>query len=424
MHGLLLACMAAPAGKPPPALGFVALDEHAKGVVGPAAAARASAERIVIPLFSNRGFLPFLRNLICSMRRLNVENWLVIAMDNSTCPALQNTVGGELPPSACVHPYSMSGAVTSEQGVATYRSVAFNRMVMQRPLWVRWLLLQGYKVIQCDLDIVWIHDPQPLLLTSTIAPHHHHSRHAPKADGLGAGAAGGAPRVVPDMLFQSEQAYGLNGGFYFARPTNATLVFFDAWIERLTVMINLPSFEEQHALNSAVMRLRRGYAPPADSGSSAAAAGGGSSGGSSSSGGGGGRGSSGGGSVALRYAALHESLFPNGKIWCEKALASAHARSALCWHAMGMHTPWSPRAFSCRHVQVELSLAGGQAACVHCACQLEQAAEEVPDGARPAVVPSKRRHVVRRGLQPARGLQRRAMLQTVRSHRLRGPRLE
>ena len=49
-------------------LGFVALDSYATGVVGPAAKIRASyGEGTVIPLFSNHGFLPFLRNLICSI---------------------------------------------------------------------------------------------------------------------------------------------------------------------------------------------------------------------------------------------------------------------------------------------------------------------------------------------------------------------
>ena len=56
---------------------------------------------------------------------------------------------------------------------------------------------------------------------------------------------------IPDMLFQSEQAYGLNGGFYFARPTNRTLRFFSEWLCRLAEAAGSPSFEEQHALNAA-----------------------------------------------------------------------------------------------------------------------------------------------------------------------------
>ena len=248
--------MAASAAKPT-GLGFVELDAHAMRVVGAAARRRASYSRApgeptIIPLFSNHGFLPFLRNLICSMRRLRVNNWLVIAMDNATCPALMGAPGnGEQ--SACVYPYSRAKTgVTTSNDVATYRSVNFNRMVMQRPLWVRWLLSRGYSVIQCDLDIVWLRDPQPLLRSIR----------------------------VPHMLFQSEQAYGLNGGFYFARPGNATLTFFDDWLERLQLMISNPNFEEQHALNSVI---RRATSYPAES--------------------------------RLRYAILDDVQFPNGKIW-------------------------------------------------------------------------------------------------------------
>ena len=85
-------------------------------------------------------------------------------------------------------------------------------------------------------------------------------------------------RVLPDLLFQSEQAYGLNGGFYYARPTNRTLTFYAYWLERLKAMVSLPSFEEQHALNSALLRMKR---TPG----------------------------------ALLYDALPEEAFPNGKIW-------------------------------------------------------------------------------------------------------------
>jgi hypothetical protein len=31
--------------------------------------------RLVIPLFSNHGFLPYLRNLVCSIERVGVTSW-------------------------------------------------------------------------------------------------------------------------------------------------------------------------------------------------------------------------------------------------------------------------------------------------------------------------------------------------------------
>ena len=259
--------MAAAVPSVPTGLGFVELDAYATSVVGPAAKVRATYGQgpggpIVIPLFSNAGFMPFLRNVICSMRRLHVNNWLVIAMDNATCPTLMGTPGdGEQ--SACVYPYAHSSmAVTTNNNVATYRSVNFNRMVMQRPLWVRWLLQQGYSVLQCDLDLVWLHDPQPVLralrLTGkkkavvsslqTATPGASVAPTAPtvesKAPRWSSAASGN--KTFPDMLFQSEQAYGLNGGFYFARPSVATLAFYEAWVERLKVTTNVPSNPALH----------------------------------------------------------------------------------------------------------------------------------------------------------------------------------
>ena len=359
---LLLSSWASSAGALQ-SLGFVDLDAAAIAAVAPAAKVRAAnGGGIIIPLFSNAGFMPFLRNLICSMKRLEVESWLVVAMDNKTCPTLLATPGLGEDSSACTFPYAKSAhAVISNTGVATYRSEAFNRMVMQRPLWVRWLLEQGYSVIQCDLDIVWLNNPIPLL-RSTRLPHVRStdkataraaekragskptidydratlptSRHifsaryaaSAAAEAAEAAAPGGAaqsrePWRAPDMLFQSEQAYGLNGGFYFARPTNNTLTFFAEWLRRLTEMISLPSFEEQHALNSALLRVRRTTGK-------------------------------------LVYESLHERQFPNGKIWWSYPWL-ADKRSALIVHAN-----WNKQQKKTRLMKDKLwFLADGDAQC-------------------------------------------------------------
>ena len=70
------------------------------------------------------------------------------------------------------------------------------------------LLRRGFSVLQCDLDVVWLRNPQPLF-------------HRP-------GAAADA-----DMLFQSEGGHGYNGGFYFARRTNETLALLQACLAPL-----------------------------------------------------------------------------------------------------------------------------------------------------------------------------------------------
>ena len=48
---------------------YVALDKRMQSVVGQAASLRA-ASKVLVPLFSNSGFVHFLRNLICSIVRL------------------------------------------------------------------------------------------------------------------------------------------------------------------------------------------------------------------------------------------------------------------------------------------------------------------------------------------------------------------
>jgi hypothetical protein len=227
------------------------LEPHGKALVGEVAAARAlnargghgAPLRLVVPLFSNRGFVPYLRNLVCSIERVGVRNWFAIAMDNETCPTL-----GPLAP--CTFPYARPLTTT---GLAHYRSLEFNRMVMQRPLWIHWLLGEGYTVLNCDLDVVWIHDPLPHLLKLA------------------------GPRV--DMLYQSEQVYGLNGGWYLARPTNHTISFFTNWLEALAAQTDNRKFEEQHMLNFALK--------------TAAKAG------------------------RMHFVRLSESEYPNGKIWIQ-----------------------------------------------------------------------------------------------------------
>jgi hypothetical protein len=150
--------------------GMLAVESAAR-----AARARAGPSQLVMPLFSDAGFVPYLRNLLCSLQRLDVDNWFVIALDNETCPLLGATEGH------CVHPYrggggggGGSGAVSNGgdggggrsgvgRTVQSYGSFGFYWIAMQRPLWLYWLLGRGHSVINCDLDIVWLRDPRPHL---------------------------------------------------------------------------------------------------------------------------------------------------------------------------------------------------------------------------------------------------------------------
>ena len=273
------------------------LDPPSRLAVHRVATRYASTDRTLVMLQSNSGFVSYLRNIVCSMQRLHVRNWFLIALDDATCTAFADS--GEENARRCVYPYkhiagrASAAAYSNEHGNgaepapdlkhrmdafdggagsttdgpsitsqrASYGTRAFTRMVVQKPLWVRFLLLQDYNVIQCDLDIVWLHDPQPLLrrllvsrppAESGITLRYHPTAYSPP------GAAGSVrhprriprdPRnvriealihangsvipEVPDVVFQSEQVHGLNSGFFFARPTAASVAFADLWLERI-----------------------------------------------------------------------------------------------------------------------------------------------------------------------------------------------
>jgi len=239
-------------------LSLVDIDDIMRTQVDPLVELRAGpstargSRGLIIMLFTNAGFMPFLKNLICGMERVAVTNYLVVAFDNSTCPALRpdfrlrRAVTSD---PSCVFPYAHRPLTTG--GIARYRSLEFNRMVMQRPLWILHLLRRGFETLQVDLDITWIADPQPLFASKRYAQH--------------------------DMLFQSEGGYGFNAGFYLARPGAGSMSLLESWIADLSDKTESRSFEEQHSLGRALSHRNR--------------------------------------SVPMLYAKLNMSEFPNGKIW-------------------------------------------------------------------------------------------------------------
>ena len=62
---------------------------------------------------------------------------------------------------SCVAPYKyrpLSDEAHKNES-SRHGSAHFWRLVIQRPLWVQWLLQEGYSVLQCDVDVVWLHNP-------------------------------------------------------------------------------------------------------------------------------------------------------------------------------------------------------------------------------------------------------------------------
>jgi hypothetical protein len=156
-----------------------------------------------MPLFSNRPFVPFLRNLVCSLDRLAVRNWFTLALDAATCASIGTDRGSSSAAAECVYPY-MTSLHNQSGSTARYGTLPFFWIAVQRPLWVHYLLGLGLSVINCDLDIVWLNDARPHMI-----------------------------RTKGDLLLQGDTAAGLNSGFYLARPSERASAFFSVWLTDL-----------------------------------------------------------------------------------------------------------------------------------------------------------------------------------------------
>lgn len=173
-----------------------------------------------------------------------MTNWLSIALDDTLCPSLRR--GGFLDvPHACVEPYATRPLVGA--GLHTIGSVEYLRMVVQRPLWVRWLLTQGYSVLQCDVDVVMLRNPLPYLASAAAlaAPRRCNN---PANLNSSRRAALPCPHHNSTLLLQSELSYGYNAGFYLVRPSESSVAFFDSWMQEMVQPTKESAVQEQHAM--------------------------------------------------------------------------------------------------------------------------------------------------------------------------------
>ena len=234
---------------------YIALDPGMLRLVGDAVAHR-HENNVIVPLFANAAALSFLKNLLCSIGRLKVQNWLAVSFDNATCHGLSER--GFLPATdpehACVEPYARQPL-----DAGAYGSPNFWRLVVQRPLWIRWLLTQGYSVLQCDVDIVWLRNPLAYVASrvETVPPR---GSKRPPLHYCGNPASLNWTRKFrmrhyppchlhnASLILQSEAAYGYNCGFYFIRPSNATVQFMDKWMGEMLHPSMGRAMHEQHAM--------------------------------------------------------------------------------------------------------------------------------------------------------------------------------
>ena len=108
------------------------------------AVAAKSAEGIpVIIAFSNRLYLRVLRNWVAAMRRLQIENFVIIALDEET--------------------RAECAALSVPHGIAHAGSSQFKDLMRARVKLFRDLAGRGIDFINSDLDAVWLRDPLPYL---------------------------------------------------------------------------------------------------------------------------------------------------------------------------------------------------------------------------------------------------------------------
>ena len=107
---------------------------------------------ILIPL--NMGYLEFGLNLLCSLRKLNITNYIFLAMDEKVFDVL---LAKRIP----VYMDKALPFVMSEAG--SFGEEKFHRLLCLKLLPVISLLKKGVNVLFTDADIVWLRDPTPYL---------------------------------------------------------------------------------------------------------------------------------------------------------------------------------------------------------------------------------------------------------------------
>ena len=219
--------------------------------------------KLIFPIFCNSAVMPLLKNLLCSLKRLGVRYWVVVAMDARVCPELQraNFLDSEL---RCTFPYAQTAEMASaaSSGQLMVGSASFWQLVIQRITWIRWLLSEGYDVLQCDVDVVWLRDVRTVLEASPWSEQH--------------------------LLVQRDAGYGLNCGFYLARASNFTVTLMERWITDMGAngshTKHSKEMYEQHSFSHVIHTMRSRYLRST-------------------------------GAPVLRLGQLNQSEFPTGKLW-------------------------------------------------------------------------------------------------------------
>jgi hypothetical protein len=112
----------------------------------------ANSERDVVAVYANLAFADLTRNLVCHLRRLNMSNFFVLALDGQLCEAI-----GDLRVPCFFDARFGAGFQQHERWTNALKSHYF-RMLQLKLSYVSQVLALGYNLLLSDADTVYVSD--------------------------------------------------------------------------------------------------------------------------------------------------------------------------------------------------------------------------------------------------------------------------
>jgi hypothetical protein len=113
----------------------------------------ANRDRDVVAVYANLAFADLTRNLVCHMRRLNMSNFFVLALDGQLCAAI-----ADLRAPCFFDARFGAGFQQHERWTNALKSHYF-RMLQLKLSYVSQVLALGYNLLLSDADTVYVSDP-------------------------------------------------------------------------------------------------------------------------------------------------------------------------------------------------------------------------------------------------------------------------
>lgn len=159
--------------------------------------------KLIVTIAVNYAYRKLALNFICNLRRLNIQNYIVLAMDRAVFDYLSVRKANAFFHILEAQPRRNLLAVEHTNPEAAFGSSAFVETSRRKSILVLKVLRLGYSVVFSDVDVVWVQNPIPSLLAHPA-----------------------------DFVIQSDRShldhdrplnYNLNSGFYLVRSSTRAI---------------------------------------------------------------------------------------------------------------------------------------------------------------------------------------------------------